>query len=139
MATSSMSSRVVWAVTAVACYAALIALWLHWPAYAENPTLWRAAHGVTYAALGAVLLGALARQVPMAGPHAWRALAFVLGAIAAAAAVWLMRRLQPMLAPELALDAWMDAMLGLAVAVMLPRWLPVEAVRRWLAVERRRA
>ncbi len=128
-----MSSRTIWTVTALFWYAMVLAMFLGVPTLRENEGWWRAAHGVSYGGLGVLLLGALARAVPDSGPNVWRATALGIGAGLAALGGWMTLRLLPMAA----FDAWMSALLGLAVAVMMPRWLPDALTRRWLAIERR--
>lgn len=130
-----MSTRIIWMVSTVLFYVAVVALLQEVPALRASSGIWRLAHGVLYGAFGAVLLGMLARNFPSATPNAWRAGALLVGAIAAAVGVWATQRANP----AAAFDAWMAALLGLSVAVMLPRWLPVGATRRWLAIERRHA
>jgi hypothetical protein len=127
-----MTSRGIWLVSALFGYAAVLIVLFGVPWLRESDALWRLAHGVLYGAFAAVLLGALARGAPNAGPATWRSVTLALAAIAAGAGVWLTQRLQ-----SAAFDAWMAALLGIAVAVMLPRWLPDSITRYWLAIERR--
>jgi hypothetical protein len=58
----------------------------------------------------------------------------LVGAAAAGVGLWLT---QPLPLVGAAFDAWAAALLGLAIAAMLPRWLPNAIARRWLAIERR--
>lgn len=129
-----MSSRLRWGIGTLLVYAAIQWLLYGVPALRQpDDTVWRIAHGFAYAACGVVLLGALARGLPQAGAHVWRVTTLLLGALAAGAGLWAAH--QPMQAPA-TLDAWMAALLGVALAVVLPRWLPDAAARRWLGVDR---
>jgi hypothetical protein len=131
-----MSSRIGWSVVAGLGYAVtLIALYAGL-AGRESGAGWRWAHALAYAVVGVALLGALARQLPRAQPHVWRVLALVVGAGAAGLGLWLS---QPALRAPASIDAWMAALLGLAIAAILPRWLPAPLTRRWLGIERRQA
>jgi hypothetical protein len=131
----TMSSRFGWVVSAVFAYALVLSMLYGVPALRPaGDVLWRIAHGVAYAALGAVLLGALARNFPHAGAHVWRLSALVLGALAAGLGLWLT---QPPQLSAASLDAWVAAVLGLAIVTTMPRWLPNAVVLRWLAIERR--
>ena len=131
-----MSSRIGWSVVAVLGYAATLAALYVGLAGRESGVWWRWAHALLYAGVGMVLLGALARQLPHARPHVWRVLALVVGAVAAGLGLWLT---QPTLRAPASIDAWMAALLGLAIAAILPRWLPAPVTRRWLGIERRQA
>ena len=129
-----MTSRGIWLVSALFGYAAVLIVLFGVPWLRESNALWHLAHGVLYGAFAAVLLGALARGAPNAGPATWRSATLALAAAAAGAGVWMTQRLQ-----SAAFDAWMAALLGIAVAVMLPRWLPDPITRHWLAIDRRQS
>ena len=129
-----MSSRIGWSVVAVLGYAATLAALYAGLGVRETGLWWRWAHGLLYAGVGVALLGALARQLPHARPHVWRLLTLAVGAGAAGFGLWLM---QPALRAPISIDAWMAALLGLAITAMLPRWLPTVVTRRWLGIERR--
>jgi len=115
-------------------YGAVLVLLYAVPELRGSDTAWRSAHGFLYAAFGVVLLGALARRFPDAGANVWRSLTLVVGAAAAGIGLWFT---QGSMRTPPSFDAWMAALLGLALAVMFPRWLPTSATRRWLGLERR--
>ena len=129
-----MSSRIGWLVVAGLGYAATLAVLYTGLALRETGPWWRWAHALLYAGVGVALLGALARQLPHARPHVWRLLTLIVGAAGAGLGLWL---LQPAPRAPVLLDAWMAALLGLAITAMLPRWLPTVMTRRWLGIERR--
>ena len=131
-----ISVRMVWLLGALLLYAAVLMGLYGMPTLYENDTAWVRAHGFSYAGFGALLLGALARSFPQAGPNTWRVATLVLGAVAAGVGAWLIQKSSH---ASSSFDAWMAALLGLAIVVMLPPWLPTSATCRWLGLDRRRA
>jgi len=99
-------------------------------------TVFRAVYGFGYFALGAAMLGAVARLRSQAGMPTWRLVMLTSGSALALAEGWIVHMVQ---AAPMRLENWMAAVLGLVVAAMVPRLLPFAALRYWLAAERRAA
>lgn len=90
-------------------------------------------YGTAYFLLGVVLLGTVARWWRRGSPILWRPAMLSLGAIFAAIETgW---RGSAASAP--AVDRWMVALLGLVLAAILARFLPVRLARFWFGVDRR--
>jgi hypothetical protein len=131
----NVAGKIAWTLAAVFSYAlALVAMFLAPELGGGAGAGWRVAQAALYGGFGVALLGLLGRSFPLSGPNVWRLAAVALGAAATAAGLWLTL---PAGRGGALLDAWMVALLGLAVAAMLPRWLPTALTRRWLGIERR--
>jgi hypothetical protein len=100
----------------------------------ESSVVFRAVYGFGYFVFGAVMLGVVARLWPQAGAPVWRPLMLASTAGLALVQVWLVHvsRAVPM-----NLDTWMAALLGIAIAAIVPRLLPSAWLRYWLATEGR--
>ena len=127
-----------WIISPVVLWCAL--LWWHgWGVVrlgVGSVTVFRSVYGFGYFVLGVVLLGAVARLWPGAGAPLWRLTMVVTGSGIALAQVWLVYLIR---AVPPSLDTWMVALLGIAIASILPRLLPDGLLRRWLVAERRTA
>jgi hypothetical protein len=131
-----MSSPLRWTITAAFLWCAL--LWWHVFGVVrlggESATVFRAVYAFGYFAFGVAMLGAVARLWPQAGATLWRPVMLASASGLALAQVWFVHVAR---AAPLNLDTWMAAVLGLAVAALAPRLLPVAWLRYWLVSERR--
>ena len=131
-----MFTPIRWTVSAAVLWCAL--LWWHgWGAVrlgAGSVMVFRAVYGFGYFLLGVVLLGAVARLVPGAGAPLWRLTMVATASGIALVQVWLVYLVR---AVPPSLDIWMVALLGIAIAAILPRLLPAGVLRRWFVAERR--
>lgn len=86
-----------------------------------------------YLAVGALLLGWIARWRPAAGSFVWRPLMILLGSALAAAevAAWSNFHRQ-----SFAIDQWMASLIGIALIAILARFLPSPVLGSWLNLER---
>jgi len=92
------------------------------------------AYALVYCIFGVLLMGATARLLSAAGPVLWRPTMLVAGALLAALELWLVQRLD---GDSMRLETWMAALLGLALAALVARFLPDSLLRRWFGIERR--
>ncbi len=127
-------TRIGWLVSALLWYGVVLLVSTQMPDFDSSPSLWRAMHAGLYGGLALMLLAAFARSFPRANPTSWRLATLAVAALAAGAERWLVPNV---MSPLSAFDAWMAALLGIAVGVMLPRWLPTSITCRWLGIERR--
>lgn len=132
----AMASPLRWTITAAFLWCAL----LGWHGIGatrlggESVAVFRAVYGFGYFAFGVAMLGAVSRLWPQAGAALWRPVMLASAASLALAQVWLV---QVTRAAPLNLDTWMAAVLGLAVAALVPRLLPNAWLRLWLGTDRR--
>jgi hypothetical protein len=134
-----IDSRTTWKLGIAFFYGIVVMALYGVPGLFEDENMWRIAHGFWYGGFGVGLLAVLARNFPHARPDAWRVATLMVGALAAGVGLWVMKSTWGMFTASDGFDAWMAALLGLAIAVMLPRWLPASVTCRWLALERRHA
>lgn len=78
--------------------------------------------------LGVLLLGIVGHTFTGLGRTSWRPLALCLGAGLTLVHMWVGRVTT---GSPLSIDMFMSALLGLALAVLLPRLLPANIVERW--------
>lgn len=105
---------------------------------APGPFLWTAAnvgmpsfyciYALAFFGLGVLLLGMVGRTFTEFGATGWRVLALCLGAGLALVHVLVGRMIMD---SPLRIDMFLSALLGLALAVLLVRLLPVSVVGRW--------
>lgn len=118
-----------WGVAALLVYLAIVALNL--ALAMPQPSVWL--RMAEYGVWAVVLLGALARWRPGAGPFIWRPVMLLLGGALAAAEVgaWSRR-----LGLKFVIDEWMAALIGLALVAILARVLPLSWRAPWLGLPR---
>lgn len=103
-----------------------------WLATAFEPGALRRGFDIAAALVwGVFLLGAIARQQPGWPAAYWRLSLLGVGLALAALGLWLVHG-------RLTVDDLAAALLGLAIAAILPRVLPERIVWRWLGKDRRR-
>lgn len=131
-----MPTRLRWSLFLLLLAVLLPAIHLYWRARIGIDTSlgFRALWSAAFLVFGIALLGTLARWRPEGNVNGWRAAALFAGAVLAAAEVWAVSRGA---IRGFSLEVWMAALFGLALAMILPRWLPEPWMRYWLALERR--
>lgn len=118
-----------WLLVAVLVYAAIVLLNGDLPA--DKAFLWVRAG--EYGLLGAILLGGISRLLPGSGPYVWRPLMIVIGAVLSGLEVFLRTQAFPQQAVRI--DAWMTALIGLAVVAIVARVAPGRVRALWYGEE----
>lgn len=134
-----MRSRIAWTAATLLYFASMQVLLYQAAAWEQAGEGWpefvvTAGYALIHGGFGVVLLGAIARLAPGAGPSLWRPGMLMGGTLSMVLGMWLQSRVG---GPPMTLDLGMAGLLGLAVAALLPRLLPETATRRWLGMERR--
>ncbi len=125
---SAKSSWWRWAAAALILY---IAIWIANGRIAiDAQTIWLRAG--EYALWTALALGAIARLWPALTPYGWRPLAILGGAVLSGLEIFL--RAGP-LDNKMRIDAWMTALIGIAIVAILARVMPAALRRSWFGQE----
>ena len=116
-----------WALMALCVYVLIVVSNRQLPVDAQ--TIWlRAAE---YALWAALALGAIARFAPALSPYGWRPVTIFLGAALSGLDVFV--GTGPV--GNVRIDAWMTALMGIAVVTILARVLPSTMTRFWFGQE----
>lgn len=129
-----MQERWIWAVAATGWYAVILSIFDRFGGVLDGATAIHGLYAACYGVFGGLLLGAVARWWRGGSPALWRPFMLSVGSLAAALEIGLHARHGLVGA---LVDRWMVALLGLLVAALLARLLPVRLVRLWLGLERR--
>jgi hypothetical protein len=131
-----MPARVRWLLLLLILAALLPAAHLYWRSRvgSDGTLAFRLSWTAACLLFGVVLLGVLARWLASGTINGWRAGTLFGGALLAAIEVWVVTGGGTR---AFSLEIWMAALLGLALALILPRWVPDRWLRHWLALERR--
>jgi hypothetical protein len=129
-----MQERWIWAVAATGWYAVILSIFDRFGGAMDGATAILGLYAASYAVLGVLLLGAVARWWRGGSPALWRPFMLSVGSLAAALEIVLHARHA---LASASVDRWMVALLGLLVAALLARLLPGRLVHLWLGLERR--
>ncbi|MHB1202769.1 MAG: hypothetical protein ACYCZC_06445 [Acidithiobacillus sp.] len=126
-----MSAKTSWWPWAAAASILYIAIWIGNGRIAvDAQTIWLRAG--EYALWTALALGAIARRWPAMTPYGWRPLAILSGAVLSGLEIFL--RAGP-LDNKARIDAWMTALIGIAIVAILARVIPAALRRSWFGQE----
>jgi len=128
-----MQARWVWTVAATGSYVAILLVSSRFDGAADGAIYFPWLYAEGYAVFGSLLLGAVARWWRGGSPALWRPFMLSVGSLAAAIEIWS----HGIGLPDIPVDRWMVALLGLLVVALLARLLPGRILRWWLGLERR--
>jgi hypothetical protein len=134
-----MNTRTIWIAAGAVIYTLIVcghaAVLYVEGAWAQTAPLFQIVYGAFYFTLEIALLGAVARAWPGAGTWLWRPVTLATATLLGVLEAWL---LAAVFRVSLQRQVWATALLGVALAAMLPRLVPQAWLRRWLAQDRRR-
>jgi hypothetical protein len=129
-----MKSVTLWLILVVLYSAALITASLCIPVVFAKPAWWRSlnwVYALAFLGFGVLLQGAIARVFYRASPLLWRPLMLCAGALFALVQIWSIKAVVALAVP---VNAWMSALLGLALAALAARVLPQRLLLRWYGI-----